>query len=327
MPTEQTSTAAARDSALTHDPSANPAVRQAAQTLLDDEKPPQRSVDAASVECAAGGTPAGSGRPVDTQYEDLLRRVLSGGAPKSDRTGTGTRSVFGAQLRYDLAAGFPLITTKRVHLKSVAYELFFFLQGRTDNTWLNDRGVHIWDEWAGPDGDLGPVYGAQWRSWATPDGGHIDQLAEVLHTLRTNPDSRRMVITAWNPADLPEMALPPCHLLYQFTVTNGRLNCHIIQRSADLFLGVPFNIASYALLTHLVALNVGLDVGTLLWTGTDVHIYDNHLVQVTQQLSRTPYPFPTLELRPAAALEDYDWADVSVTGYLHHPTIKAPVAV
>ena len=264
--------------------------------------------------------------PVDTQYEDLLRRVLETGAVKSDRTGTGTRSVFGAQLRYDRSAGFPLVTTKRVHLRSVVLELLWFLRGDGNARWLQERGVTIWDEWAGPDGDLGPVYGVQWRSWPTPDGGTVDQLAAVLETLRRDPDSRRMLVSAWNVAELDQMALAPCHALFQFYVADGRLSCQLYQRSADMFLGVPFNIASYALLTHLVAAEVGLEVGDFVWTGGDCHVYDNHVDQVREQLSREAFPFPELRLRPAPLLE-HELEDVEVVGYRHHPAIKAPVAV
>ena len=264
---------------------------------------------------------------MDTQYEDLLRHVLEHGAPKSDRTGTGTRSVFGHQMRFDLGAGFPLVTTKRVHFRSVALELLWFLRGDGNARWLQERGVTIWDEWAGPDGDLGPVYGVQWRSWPTPDGGHVDQLADVLRTLRTDPDSRRMIVSAWNVAELPRMALAPCHALFQFHVADGRLSCQLYQRSADLFLGVPFNIASYALLTSMVAQQVGLRPGDFVWTGGDCHIYDNHVDQVREQLTREPYPFPTLQLRAAPSLFDYQLEDLSVVGYRHHPGIRAAVAV
>ena len=264
---------------------------------------------------------------MNTQYEDLLRNVLAHGTPKGDRTGTGTRSVFGHQLRFDLSGGFPLVTTKRVHLKSVVYELLWFLRGDSNVAWLQQHGVRIWNEWAGPDGELGPVYGVQWRSWPTPDGRHIDQIAAVLETLRTNPDSRRMVVSAWNVAQLDEMALAPCHAFFQFHVANGRLSCQLYQRSADLFLGVPFNIASYALLTHMVAAQTGFAVGDFIWTGGDCHIYDNHVEQVREQLSRDPYPFPTLELAPAPSLFDYSYEHVSVVNYQHHPAISAPVAV
>jgi len=266
-------------------------------------------------------------RPVTTQYEDLLRLVMETGTPKADRTGTGTRSVFGHQMRFDLTRGFPLITTKRVHLRSVVGELLWFLRGDSNVRWLQEHGIKIWDEWASPDGELGPVYGVQWRSWPTPDGGHVDQVTKVLETLRSNPDSRRIIVSAWNVADLDAMALQPCHAFFQFYVADGRLSCQLYQRSADLFLGVPFNIASYALLTHMVAAQVGLEVGDFVWTGGDCHVYDNHVEQVTEQLTREPYPFPTLELRPAGSLFDYDFDDVVVHDYQHHPAIKAPVAV
>lgn len=264
---------------------------------------------------------------VDTQYEDLLRHVMAHGTPKSDRTGTGTRSVFGHQMRFDLAAGFPLVTTKRVHVRSVVLELLWFLRGESSARWLQERGVSIWDEWAGPDGELGPVYGVQWRSWPTPDGGHVDQLAQVLHTLRTDPDSRRMVVSAWNVADIPRMALAPCHALFQFAVAGGRLSCQVYQRSADLFLGVPFNLASYALLTTMVAQQADLEVGDLVWTGGDCHVYDNHVDQVALLLSRDPHPFPRLALRRAPSMFDHVLEDVDVVGYRHHPAIPAPVAV
>ncbi|MFI1238167.1 thymidylate synthase [Nocardia salmonicida] len=263
----------------------------------------------------------------DTQYEDLLRLVLEQGTPKADRTGTGTRSIFGHQLRYDLADSFPLITTKRVHMKSIAYELLWFLRGDSNVSWLREHGVTIWDEWADAKGELGPVYGVQWRSWPTPDGTHIDQIAQVLHTLRTDPDSRRMIVSAWNVADLDKMALAPCHAFFQFYVADGKLSCQLYQRSADLFLGVPFNIASYALLTLMVAQQTELEPGEFIWTGGDVHIYDNHVDQVREQLTREPYPFPTLHLRPATSLFDYAYEDIEVSDYKHHPGIKAPVAV
>jgi thymidylate synthase len=264
---------------------------------------------------------------VDTQYEDLLRRVLELGSPKSDRTGTGTVSLFGERLRYDLSSSFPLVTTKSVHFKSLAVELLWFLRGDSNIAYLKENAVRIWDEWADENGDLGPVYGVQWRSWPTPDGGSIDQLAGILETLRTDPDSRRMVVSAWNVADLPRMALAPCHALFQFHVADGRLSCQLYQRSADLFLGVPFNIASYALLTSMVAQQVGLRPGDFIWTGGDCHIYDNHVDQVREQLSRDPYPFPTLRLRPAPSLFEYELDDLQVVDYRHHPSIKAPVAV
>jgi thymidylate synthase len=263
----------------------------------------------------------------DTQYEYLLRHVLDEGARKGDRTGTGTRSIFGHQLRYRLADGFPLITTKKVHFRSIAFELLWFLRGDSNVTWLRDNGVTIWDEWAAPDGDLGPVYGVQWRSWPAPDGGHIDQISEVLRTLRENPDSRRIIVSAWNVADIPRMALPPCHAFFQFYVADGRLSCQLYQRSADLFLGVPFNIASYALLTHMIAEQVGLGVGDFVWTGGDCHIYDNHEAQVRTQLAREPRPFPTLSLKPADSLFDYTYEHIGLDGYDPHPRITAPVAV
>ena len=264
---------------------------------------------------------------IATPYEDLLRDVLANGSRKTDRTGTGTRSVFGRQLRFDLADGFPLITTKKVHFKSIAYELLWFLRGDGNVNWLRDHGVTIWDEWADENGDLGPVYGVQWRSWPTPDGGHIDQIAEVIEAIKTNPDSRRHVVTAWNPAELDNQALPPCHALFQFYVADGRLSCQLYQRSADLFLGVPFNIASYALLTHLVAAQTGLEVGEFVWTGGDCHIYDNHVAQVTEQLTRDPYPAPTLELAARDSIFDYEFEDLTIHGYQSHPAIRGAVAV
>ncbi|MCX7522402.1 thymidylate synthase [Microbacterium sp. STN6] len=267
-------------------------------------------------------------RVIATPYEDLLRDVLENGTPKTDRTGTGTRSVFGRQLRFDLAEGFPLITTKRVHFKSVAYELLWFLRGDGNVRWLQEHGVKIWNEWADENGDLGPVYGVQWRSWPAPNGEHIDQISSVIDTLRSNPDSRRMLVSAWNVADIPEMALAPCHALFQFYVADGRLSCQLYQRSADLFLGVPFNIASYALLTLMVADQVGLEPGDFVWTGGDCHIYDNHVEQVTEQLSRQPYAPPTLTIRTRRpSLFDYEYDDFVVEGYQHHPAISAPVAV
>ncbi|HEV6954151.1 MAG TPA: thymidylate synthase [Promicromonospora sp.] len=264
---------------------------------------------------------------IETPYEDLLRDVLANGTRKADRTGTGTRSVFGRQIRYDLAAGFPLVTTKKVHLRSVVLELLWFLRGDSNVRWLQERGVTIWDEWADESGELGPVYGVQWRSWPTPDGGHVDQIAKVVEQIRTNPDSRRHVVTAWNPAEVDDMALPPCHALFQFHVADGKLSCQLYQRSADLFLGVPFNIASYALLTHMVAAQTGLEVGEFVWTGGDCHIYDNHVEQVETQLARDPYPYPSLRLAPRDSIFDYEYEDVEVLGYVSHPAIKAPVAV
>lgn len=269
----------------------------------------------------------GMTRPVTTQYEDLLRHVLEHGTPKADRTGTGTRSVFGHQMRFDLAAGFPLVTTKRVHLRSVVLELLWFLRGESNVRWLQENRVTIWDEWADDDGELGPVYGVQWRTWPTPDGGHVDQIAQVVEQVRRDPDSRRHLVSAWNVAEIPKMALAPCHAFFQLHVADGRLSCQVYQRSADLFLGVPFNIASYALLTHMLAQQTDLEVGDLVWTGGDCHIYDNHLDQVREQLSREPFPFPELRLRRAASISDYAWEDVEVVDYRHHPAIPAPVAV
>lgn len=264
---------------------------------------------------------------ITTPYEDLLREVLENGTPKSDRTGTGTRSVFGRQLRFDLAQGFPLVTTKRVHVKSVVYELLWFLRGESNVSWLQDNGVSIWDEWADGSGELGPVYGVQWRSWPTPSGEQIDQISAVIDAIRSDPDSRRLIVSAWNPADIPKMALAPCHALFQFYVADGKLSCQLYQRSADLFLGVPFNIASYALLTHMVAAQTGLGLGDFVWTGGDVHIYDNHIEQVTEQLSRDPYPAPTLRLAKRASIFDYRYEDVTLENYQHHPAIRAAVAV
>jgi thymidylate synthase len=273
--------------------------------------------------------------PVRTPYEDLMRHVAQHGVFKPDRTGTGTKSVFGHQMRFPLAEGFPLVTTKKVHLKSVILELLWFLRGDGNARWLQERGVTIWDEWAAPDGDLGPVYGVQWRSWPTPGGGHIDQIAQVVEQLKTNPDSRRILVSAWNVAELSKMALLPCHALFQFYVApgaspaqRGRLSCQLYQRSADIFLGVPFNIASYALLTHMLAQQCDLDIGDFIWTGGDCHLYANHAEQVALQLSRTPYPFPQLVIkRRPASIFDYAYEDFEVVGYEHHPAIKAPVAV
>jgi thymidylate synthase len=267
-------------------------------------------------------------RPVRSQYEDFMRHVLTNGMPKSDRTGTGTVSVFGYQMRFDLAEGYPLVTTKRVHFPSVAKELLWFLRGEGNVRSLQEDGVTIWDEWADEDGDLGPVYGVQWRSWPTPDGGHVDQVAEAVRLLREEPDSRRIIVSAWNVAELAEMALMPCHAFFQLYVANGKVSCQIYQRSADVFLGVPFNIASYALLTHLFAQQADLDVGELVWTGGDCHIYDNHREQVETQLGRPPFPYPTLRLRRRPpTIFDYEFEDFEVLGYEHHPAIRAPVAV
>jgi thymidylate synthase len=263
-----------------------------------------------------------------TPYEDLLRDVLEHGTHKSDRTGTGTISVFGRQLRFDLSKSFPLITTKRVHFKSVAVELLWFLRGDSNVKWMQDQGVTIWNEWADADGELGPVYGVQWRSWPTPDGGHIDQIAELVANLKSNPDSRRHIVSAWNVAELKDMALPPCHAFFQFYVANGKLSCQLYQRSADTFLGVPFNIASYALLTLMVAQQAGLEPGEFVWTGGDVHIYDNHMDQVLKQLAREPYDYPQLVItRKPDSIFGYTLDDFEVVGYQHHPTIKAPIAV
>ena len=264
---------------------------------------------------------------IDRQYEDLLARIMEEGTLKGDRTGTGTRSLFAGQLRYDLSSGFPLITTKRVHLKSVVGELLWFLSGDSNVHWLQENGIRIWNEWADENGDLGPVYGVQWRKWGTAQGQTIDQISSVLETLKTNPDSRRMIVSAWNVGELEKMALEPCHAFFQLYVADGRLSLQLYQRSADMFLGVPFNIASYSLLTHMFAQQAGLEVGEFIWTGGDCHIYSNHVEQVTEQLSRTPYEFPTLKLNKAPSMFDYTFDDVIVEGYEHHPTIKAPVAV
>lgn len=264
---------------------------------------------------------------MNTQYEDFIGQVLEQGTPKSDRTGTGTLSVFGAQLRFDLSQGFPLITTKKVHVKSVVGELLWFLRGDSNVRWLQENGIRIWNEWADEDGELGPVYGVQWRSRPTPDGGHIDQIAQVVETLKANPDSRRMIVSAWNVAELDDMALMPCHAFFQFYVADGKLSCQLYQRSADLFLGVPFNIASYALLTHMVAQQCDLEVGDFVWTGGDCHIYNDHFEQVREQLTRAPYEFPTLKLRKAQDLFSYEFEDIEVENYQHHPAIKAKVSV
>ncbi len=265
--------------------------------------------------------------PIPTPYEDLLRDVLAHGTHKSDRTGTGTTSVFGRQLRFDLSQGFPLITTKRVHFRSLALELLWFLRGDSNVRWMQERGVTIWDEWADENGDLGPVYGVQWRSWPTPHGGHIDQIEKVLDQIRATPDSRRMIVSAWNPAEVDNMALPPCHAMFQFYVADGRLSCQLYQRSADLFLGVPFNIASYAMLTMMMAEQAGLEPGDFVWTGGDCHIYDNHREQVAEQLSRDPYPYPQLKIGPADSIFSYEFDDFELVDYRHHPTIRGAVAV
>lgn len=264
---------------------------------------------------------------VDNQYETLLRDILRDGAHKDDRTGTGTSSLFGRQLRYDLSKGFPLITTKKVFFKGVVAELLWLLSGDTNIKQLQDNGVKIWDAWADENGDLGPVYGAQWRSWQSTSGERIDQISQVLETIRTNPDSRRMLVSAWNVGELDQMALMPCHALFQFYVANGKLSCQLYQRSADMFLGVPFNIASYALLTHMMAQQAGLEVGEFVWTGGDCHVYDNHLEPVRQQIYRWPYPFPKLQLQQRPSLFDYQLSDVKVSQYLHHPALKGKVSV
>ncbi|GAB4092360.1 thymidylate synthase [Flaviaesturariibacter terrae] len=261
-------------------------------------------------------------------YHDLLRHILANGVVKSDRTGTGTISTFGYQMRFNLQEGFPLVTTKKVHLKSIIYELLWFLQGSTNTAYLKEHGVSIWDEWADPNGELGPVYGKQWRSWEGADGSVHDQIRDVLQQIRTNPDSRRMIVSAWNVADLPKMALMPCHALFQFYVSEGKLSCQLYQRSADVFLGVPFNIASYALLTMMMAQVCGLQPGEFIHTFGDVHIYQNHLEQVHMQLAREPYPLPTMRLNPAVDdLFAFRFEDFTLENYQSHPAIKAPVAV
>ncbi|WP_251978812.1 thymidylate synthase [Salinicola avicenniae] len=261
-------------------------------------------------------------------YLDLMQRVLDSGVEKADRTGVGTLSVFGHQMRFDLAEGFPLVTTKKLHLRSIIHELLWFLRGDTNIGYLRDNNVTIWDEWADENGDLGPVYGYQWRSWPTPGGGHVDQIAKVVEQIRRNPDSRRHIVSAWNPALVDEMALPPCHALFQFYVAEGRLSCQLYQRSADIFLGVPFNIASYALLTHMIAQVCGLEPGDFVHTLGDAHLYLNHLEQAQLQLSREPLPLPTLKLNPAIDdLFAFRFDDIAIEGYEFHPTIKAPIAV
>jgi thymidylate synthase len=262
------------------------------------------------------------------QYHDLLRHILQHGTRKTDRTGTGTISVFGYQMRFDLQAGFPLLTTKKVHTRSIVHELLWFIKGDTNIKYLKDNGVSIWDEWADENGDLGPVYGKQWRSWAAPNGIVIDQLTDVLNQLKKTPDSRRMIISAWNPADVPNMALPPCHLLMQFYVADGKLSCQLYQRSADVFLGVPFNIASYALLTMMIAQECGYTAHEFIWTGGDTHLYLNHLEQVDTQLARQPRPLPTMRLNPdVKSVFDFTYADFTLENYEPYPAIKAPVAV
>ena len=262
------------------------------------------------------------------QYLDFMRHVRDNGSVKLDRTGTGTRSVFGYQMRFNLEDGFPLVTTKKLHLKSIIHELIWFLQGSTNIAYLEENGVSIWNDWADADGELGPVYGYQWRSWPAPDGSHIDQMAQVLDQIKYNPDSRRLIVSAWNVADVPKMKLPPCHALFQFYVADGKLSCQLYQRSADIFLGVPFNIASYALLTHMVAQQAGLGLGDFIWTGGDCHLYANHLDQVELQLSRAELPLPQLLIkRRPDTLFDYRFDDFEIANYSAHPHIKAPVAV
>ena len=262
------------------------------------------------------------------QYLDLMARALNTGAEQMDRTGTGTRSVFGHQMRFDLSEGFPLLTTKKLFIRAIIVELLWFLRGGTNVRWLQERKCSIWDEWADENGDLGPVYGKQWRDWETADGRHIDQIAELIETIRTNPGSRRMIVSAWNPGDLHAMALAPCHCLFQTHVANGRLSLQLYQRSADIFLGVPFNIASYALLTHMLAQQTGLDVGEFVWTGGDCHLYSNHLDQAREQLARDPGPLPRLEiLRKPPSIDGYEYEDFQLVGYEAQAHIKAPVAV
>ncbi|ACR17238.1 Thymidylate synthase [Corynebacterium kroppenstedtii DSM 44385] len=273
------------------------------------------------------GMSASESTAIPTPYEDLLREILKDGNHRDDRTGTGTTSLFGKQMRFDLSEYFPLLTTKKVFMRGLSEELFWFLRGESNIHSLLEKNVHIWDEWADEDGNLGPIYGVQWRSWPTPDGGTIDQISQALDMIKNNPTSRRIIVSAWNVADVPSMALPPCHLLFQFYVADGKLSCQLYQRSADMFLGVPFNIASYALLTHMMAQQAGLDVGEFIWTGGDCHIYDNHRDQIDLQLSRDPRPYPTLSLTKAADLFSYTWDDVDILNYNPHPAIKAPVAV
>jgi len=262
------------------------------------------------------------------QYLELMRHVRDHGTRKHDRTGTGTLSVFGYQMRFNLADGFPAVTTKKLHFRSIIYELLWFLRGETNTKYLHEHSVSIWDEWAKANGDLGPVYGYQWRSWPAPDGRHIDQISKVLEQIRANPDSRRLIVTAWNVADLDKMALQPCHAFFQFYVADGRLSCQLYQRSADIFLGVPFNICSYALLTHMIAQQTGLQPDEFIWTGGDCHLYLNHLEQVEEQLSRKPYPLPKLLIKRAPpTLFDYQYEDFEIAAYQSHPAIKAPVAV
>ena len=265
---------------------------------------------------------------IEHQYEDFMRHVFFHGVQKSDRTGTGTRSVFGYQMRFNLQNGFPLITTKKLHLRSIIHELLWFLRGDSNIGYLKENGVSIWDEWADENGDLGPIYGVQWRKWRGADNQTIDQISELVHTIKTNPASRRMIVSAWNVAELPKMALPPCHMLFQVYVADGKLSCQLYQRSCDIFLGVPFNIASYSLLIHMLAQQCDLEVGDFVWTGGDCHIYNNHFDQVRLQLSREPRPYPKLVIkRRPESIFDYRYEDFEIVGYDPHPHIKAPVAV
>jgi thymidylate synthase len=262
------------------------------------------------------------------QYLDMMRHVRDNGARKEDRTGTGTLSVFGYQMRFDLAKGFPLVTTKKLHIRSIVHELLWFLSGDSNIRYLKENGVSIWDEWADENGELGPVYGVQWRSWPTPSGDHVDQIADLMQRLQNDPDSRRLIVSAWNVAEIPRMALPPCHCLFQFYVADGKLSCQLYQRSCDIFLGVPFNIASYALLTHMVAQQAGLRPGEFIWTGGDCHLYLNHLQQADEQLGRSPLPLPTLAIRrKPPSIFDYRFDDFEILNYESHPHIRAAVAV
>jgi thymidylate synthase len=271
--------------------------------------------------------PLGDPAHAERQYLALLADIMASGVERGDRTGTGTLSVFGRQMRFDLARGFPLLTTKRVYFRSIITELLWFLRGETNVRWLQERGCTIWDEWAGADGELGPVYGKQWRSWTAPDGRVIDQISAVQRSIRKNPESRRHLVSAWNPADVDDMALPPCHCLFQFFVADGKLSCQLYQRSADVFLGVPFNIASYALLTLMMAKATGLQPGEFIHTLSDAHLYLNHLDQAKRQLTREPYPFPTIDLAPRSDILDFEEADVVLQNYQAHKPIKAPIAV
>lgn len=294
------------------------------------QRPPLTTPWVAEARLRAAGNkqPKSKSDPDMQQYLDLMRHVRTHGVKKEDRTGTGTLSVFGHQMRFDLRQGFPVVTTKKLHLKSIIHELLWFLRGETNTCYLKKNGVSIWDEWADASGELGPIYGYQWRSWPTPDGRHIDQISQVITQLKTNPDSRRIIVSAWNVGEIEKMALPPCHAFFQFYVANGELSCQLYQRSADIFLGVPFNIASYALLTLMVAHVTGLKPGDFVWTGGDCHLYLNHLEQTDLQLSRDPYPLPQMRLNPAVnSIFEFTYADFELIGYQSHPAIKAPVAV